>query len=209
MVPFWKEAMEMVLDVEPGATSSRRSVYRSDLFALQTKTPLRYPMSQLLKHRPNYCTGWYINATFLHARVCKQWWLAYLDLSRGVDSVCIIQVDKYEQGIFGVCPRVYCVGCNVVPCGRSDLPGLDTVKLFCPNCNDIYIPPSSRFQGVDGSVLIHFVVLYIAKAPFRCILWDDIRASFLSKLSRACTSTILEIVLLHWLLNVSKKCIWE
>jgi len=60
-------------------------------------------------------------------------------------------VDKYEGGIFGVCPRVYCVGCNVVPCGRSDLPGLDTVKLFCPNCNDIYTPPSSRFQGVDGA----------------------------------------------------------
>lgn len=49
-----------------------------------------------------------------------------------------------------MCPRVYCIGCNVVPCGRSDLPGLDTVKLFCSNCNDIYVPPSSRFQGVDG-----------------------------------------------------------
>jgi casein kinase II subunit beta len=31
MVPFWKEAMEMVLDVEPGATFLPRSVYRSHL----------------------------------------------------------------------------------------------------------------------------------------------------------------------------------
>jgi len=47
------------------------------------------------------------------------------------------------------------MGCNVVPCGRSDLPGIDTVKLYCPNCNDIYSPPSSRFQGVDGlSILL-------------------------------------------------------
>lgn len=60
------------------------------------------------------------------------------------------QVDKYESGIFGSCPRVYCRGCNVVPCGRTDMPGDDTVKLFCPNCNDIYSPPSSRFQSVDG-----------------------------------------------------------
>lgn len=60
------------------------------------------------------------------------------------------QVDKYESAAFGVCPRVYCLACNVVPCGRSDLPGIDTVKLYCPNCNDIYSPPSSRFQGVDG-----------------------------------------------------------
>jgi len=63
----------------------------------------------------------------------------------------IFQAEKYESGIFGTCPRVYCVGCNVVPCGRVDIPGTDTVKLFCPNCNDIYLPPSSRFQGVDGA----------------------------------------------------------
>jgi len=31
MVPFWKEAMEMVLDVEPGATFLLRWVYRSHL----------------------------------------------------------------------------------------------------------------------------------------------------------------------------------
>jgi len=60
-------------------------------------------------------------------------------------------IDKYEAGIFGSCPRVYCRGTNVVPSGRSDLPGLDTVKLYCPNCHDIYAPPSSRFQGVDGA----------------------------------------------------------
>src|ERR1700691_1087862 len=73
-------------------------------------------------------------------------------LSRGLGSIRVFKVEKYEASIFGVCPRVYCLGCNVVPCGRSDLPGLDTVKLFCPNCNDIYIPPSSRFQGVDGNI---------------------------------------------------------
>jgi casein kinase II subunit beta len=61
-----------------------------------------------------------------------------------------LQGEKYESGTFSTCPRVYCVGCNVVPCGRVDIPGTDTVKLFCPNCNDIFVPPSSRFQGVDG-----------------------------------------------------------
>jgi len=55
------------------------------------------------------------------------------------------------------------MGCNVVPCGRSDLPGLETVKLFCPNCNDIYVPASSRFQGVDGAS--HF-----ASDPVPCSL---------------------------------------
>lgn len=62
-----------------------------------------------------------------------------------------VQVEKYEAGQFGTCPRVLCSSSCVVPCGRSDLPGLDTVKLYCPNCSDIYAPPSSRFQGVDGA----------------------------------------------------------
>jgi len=66
-----------------------------------------------------------------------------------------VQLEKYENGLFGSCPRVYCVGCYVMPCGRSDMPGLDTVKLFCPNCNDIYVPPSSRFQSVDGKSYRH------------------------------------------------------
>lgn len=60
-------------------------------------------------------------------------------------------VEKYEQGHFGVCPRVYCNSQFTLPCGRSDLPGLDTVKLYCPNCMDTYTPPSSRFHGIDGA----------------------------------------------------------
>lgn len=61
------------------------------------------------------------------------------------------QVEKYDAGHFGYCPRVFCHSHPVLPCGRSDLPGLDTVKLFCANCIDCYAPPSSRFHGVDGA----------------------------------------------------------
>lgn len=39
----------------------------------------------------------------------------------------------------------------MLPCGSSDLPGLDTVKLYCPNCMDTYMPPSSRYHGIDGA----------------------------------------------------------
>ncbi|KAG6378652.1 casein kinase II regulatory subunit-domain-containing protein [Boletus reticuloceps] len=113
MVPFWKEAMEMVLDVEPDEDTSKIP----DVSIVEASAELLY----------------WPRASALHP-----------DASR-------LAVDKYENAAFGVCPRVYCVGCNVVPCGRSDLPGIDTVKLYCPNCNDIYSPPSSRFQGVDGA----------------------------------------------------------
>src|SRR5215471_16502041 len=46
--------------------------------------------------------------------------------------------DKYTACHFGACPRYLCNSAYVVPCGSSDLLGADTVKLFCPNCLDIY-----------------------------------------------------------------------
>ncbi|KAJ1913165.1 casein kinase 2 regulatory subunit [Mycoemilia scoparia] len=58
---------------------------------------------------------------------------------------------KYERGDFGVCQRTRCQGTYVVPCGVSDILKEDSVKLYCPNCQDIYNPPSYRFQGLDGA----------------------------------------------------------
>ena len=97
------------------------------------------------------------NATCLRELDSTRWSVSPLAHHRGriYEPECF-QAEKYEAGVFGSCPRVYCMGCNVVPCGRSDLPGLETVKLFCPNCNDIYVPASSRFQGVDGVLLSAF-----------------------------------------------------
>lgn len=59
--------------------------------------------------------------------------------------------EKYDAQHFGVCPRVFCNSAKVLPVGCHDIPGADTVKLFCPSCLDIYIPPNSRFQAVDGA----------------------------------------------------------
>jgi casein kinase II subunit beta len=116
MVPFWKEAMEMVLDVEPEDEDTSKI---PDVSIVESSAEMLYGL--------------------VHQR--------YILTRAGLQAMA----EKYEGGIFGSCPRVYCVGCNVVPCGRVDIPGNDTVKLYCPNCNDIYIPPSSRFQGIDGA----------------------------------------------------------
>lgn len=116
MVPFWKEAMEMVLDVEPEDEDASKI---PDVSIVESSAEMLYGL--------------------VHQR--------YILTRAGLAAMA----EKYENGVFGSCPRVYCVTCNVVPCGRSDMPGVDTVKLYCPNCNDIYVPPSSRFQGVDGA----------------------------------------------------------
>jgi len=59
--------------------------------------------------------------------------------------------EKYELGHFGCCPRTHCDLARTLPVGLSDVPGEDTVKLFCPSCLDVYVPPNSRFQTVDGA----------------------------------------------------------
>lgn len=57
---------------------------------------------------------------------------------------------KYNRGDFGQCPRVLCRGQHLLPVGLSDIRGTATVKLFCPNCEDIYNPKSSH-SIIDGA----------------------------------------------------------
>ncbi|GJN92831.1 hypothetical protein Rhopal_005869-T1 [Rhodotorula paludigena] len=116
LVPFYKEAMEMVLDVEPEEDEMHRV---PDVSIVESSAELLYGL--------------------IHQR--------YILTRQGLQQMYA----KFDSGHFGTCPRVYCSQSKLVPCGRSDLPGVDTVKLFCPSCLDMYVPPSSRFQGVDGA----------------------------------------------------------
>lgn len=59
--------------------------------------------------------------------------------------------DKYRQYHFGRCPRVYCGGQQVLPVGQSDVVRESSVKVFCPKCEDIYYPRSSRHKSLDGA----------------------------------------------------------
>lgn len=148
-VPMYKEALEMILDVEPeeeddedeeedeeddeddgmlgderGAGYRRSSDRRhlrmgSDLSVIESSAELLYGL--------------------IHQR--------YITSRPGIQQM----LEKYELGHFGHCPRVHCNGTKVLPVGCSDTPGVETVKLFCPSCFDIYTPPNSRFQTVDGA----------------------------------------------------------
>lgn len=52
---------------------------------------------------------------------------------------------RYVQE-FGNCPHFHCRGQPVVPLGVRDEPRIETVKLYCPKCQDIYMHPSHAAQ---------------------------------------------------------------
>ncbi|TYJ53282.1 hypothetical protein B9479_006096 [Cryptococcus floricola] len=115
MVPFWREALDMVLDVEPEEDSSKIP----DVSIVESSAELLYGL--------------------VHQR--------FILTKAGLSAM----VEKYDLAHFGACPRVFCNATPVLPCGRADMPGIDTVKLYCPNCGDMYTPPSSKYQNVDGA----------------------------------------------------------
>eukprot|EP01090_Pellita_catalonica_P010938 TRINITY_DN223_c0_g1_i1.p1 TRINITY_DN223_c0_g1~~TRINITY_DN223_c0_g1_i1.p1 ORF type:complete len:179 (-),score=12.77 TRINITY_DN223_c0_g1_i1:12-548(-) len=71
----------------------------------------------------------------------------YILTSRGLQQM----VEKYSNYDFGRCPSVYCQGQAVLPVGQSDMPRMNTVKLFCPRCEAIYYPKYTRHNQIDGA----------------------------------------------------------
>jgi casein kinase II subunit beta len=58
--------------------------------------------------------------------------------------------DRYLGGEFGICYRVGCGGCFMIPCGVSDFPKIEKVKLYCPRCMDLYHPRHPKYEMLDG-----------------------------------------------------------
>lgn len=58
--------------------------------------------------------------------------------------------EKYLSGKFGTCPRVLCERQNNLPVGMSEELRTSRVKVFCPRCEEIYIP-KKKCPDVDGA----------------------------------------------------------
>ena len=160
-VPMYKEALEMILDVEPSETGSSMlsgeeeeeeeeddGLLGEELDEPQHNGATRRQSSTQSsgrRHGRSSSDTSVIESSaellygLIHAR--------YITSRPGIQQM----MEKYELSHFGFCPRVYCAGARVLPVGLTDTPGQQTVKLFCPSCLDVYTPPNSRFQAVDGA----------------------------------------------------------
>ena len=58
--------------------------------------------------------------------------------------------EKYLTGTFGVCPRVKCKRQYAMPIGSSHNLNESRVKIFCPRCQDVYVPKHGAID-IDGA----------------------------------------------------------
>lgn len=59
--------------------------------------------------------------------------------------------EKLRNQDYPKCPRSWCDGVCGVPVGTSDDLGESNVKLYCPNCQDVYSVTDKRFTSMDGA----------------------------------------------------------
>jgi casein kinase II subunit beta len=115
---------------------------------LEPEQPIKVPAIPIIEHSAELLYG------LIHAR--------YIITRQGLQQM----YEKYRYQHFGTCPRFYCHGTALLPVGRHDMPGFETVRLYCPNCMDIYIPPNSRYLGIDGAFFgTSFAGLFLKTYP--------------------------------------------
>lgn len=61
-----------------------------------------------------------------------------------------IMREFFLTGRFGNCPRVLCDRQAVLPAGQSEELHSNRVKLYCPRCQELYIP-KHKYSDVDGA----------------------------------------------------------
>eukprot|EP00252_Welwitschia_mirabilis_P024314 TRINITY_DN7172_c0_g1_i1.p1 TRINITY_DN7172_c0_g1~~TRINITY_DN7172_c0_g1_i1.p1 ORF type:complete len:301 (+),score=51.08 TRINITY_DN7172_c0_g1_i1:275-1177(+) len=71
----------------------------------------------------------------------------YILTSKGLNAM----LEKYKRVDFGRCPRVCCGGQPCLPASQTDIPRQGTVKIYCPKCEDLYIPRSKYQCNIDGA----------------------------------------------------------
>ncbi len=138
-VHMYKEALEMILDVEPEDDDEEEEEEEEDddddemLNDSITGGPFRNNISRRHTRMSSDTSVIETSAELLYGLIHQR----YITSRPGIQQM----LEKYDLEHFGRCPRVLCGGAKVIPVGRTDTPGLDTVKLFCPCCLDLYTPP--------------------------------------------------------------------
>jgi casein kinase II subunit beta len=161
LVPYYIQALEMILDMECGdfldeeeeeeeeeededeneahsMIQQSRENDTDDFFWKEDKRPKRIKATDPRVIEPY--------AFMLYGLIHQR----YLTTRDGIR----LMAERYTHSEFGICPRYCCNKSSVLPMGRFDETGRESVHLFCPRCLDLYHAPSSIHQNVDGIIYV-------------------------------------------------------
>ena len=89
----------------------------------------------------------------------------YMDVHRRFvqsDEGFAVLLKRWKRGDFGSCSCWRCSGTHFLPVGLDTIPGVSSVKLFCPCCKEIYNPPAPY----NGACLVRLSRLALDGAFF-------------------------------------------
>ena len=105
------------------------------------------------------CMAWSTRSTSALQKVNICFFIIFLSayLTLYISLGLALVYGRYLQGGYGYCPRAFCDKQKVVPNGLSDKPRQNRVKVYCPKCEEMYIPTiTNRLDGAYfGSSLAH------------------------------------------------------
>ncbi|CCF58916.1 hypothetical protein KAFR_0F03200 [Kazachstania africana CBS 2517] len=136
-VPHYRKALDLILDLEAMSDEEEEEEEIEEESDIDIKsndnTNNRTVNRSIIEHSAEQLYG------LIHAR--------YILTKQGLQAMA----EKFDHKQFGTCPRYYCSGMQLLPCGLSDTIGKYTVRLYCPSCQDLYLPQSSRYLCLEGA----------------------------------------------------------
>jgi len=78
---------------------------------------------------------------------------------------CHVMREKHLKGTFGTCPRVKCEKQLVLPIGLSEEMHAHEVRVYCPQCEQVYTP-KGKCKDLDGSSFgMYFPQIFLHSYP--------------------------------------------
>lgn len=178
IVPYYNEALEMILDIEPEDISDEDEEDGHDkdeqLKQQEEEEEEEEEDDGFWKEAPRQPrhSGW-VDPNVVEPYAAMLYGLIhqrYLVTRNGLRTMA----ERFSNEQFGVCPRYYCYRCPVIPCGRYDEVARESVRLYCPSCMDLYCPPNPVFQNIDGKPRKREIVQWLLISANRLPFWNDI-----------------------------------
>jgi len=70
----------------------------------------------------------------------------YVNTAQGMAKV----YHKFLSSLYGTCPRALCDRQKVLPVGMSDSLKVSRFKVYCPRCEEVYVP-KFKIVNIDGA----------------------------------------------------------